>query len=306
MAGKSLNARPVGAFNQRPTAAPTKSLSPRNPYGGNQDQSRYMQAVRAEPTPSERSIDKRSFDVNAAGASNSNASSNSTNVAQAISNRAASSSNRAPVSNTSDNPNDLPTDPMSAAVLISAFRSVVSPFAVLNDKVIQKNYDLASGIGMSNDDRTVSFEVASYLMMNMGYMFMGLVLDDSFKDAFSSAVLVEINLDEKTPEEIKKARAEMQAEQPATSDGSIVLGVTSFIPRVSEFFMTKLHESFDALSSYGDEFGDAVKNLSYDYKLELGFIFSNFMYLIRAFTHNRIFLGYVTTVVEKVKELMTN
>ena len=303
MTGKSLNARPASAFNQR-SAVPNKqgkAMSPRNPYGNMKDQSNYMrEAHGAKSDPVGANMSKKSFGEGTVPVGQNQQTISSDNN---ISNQAVSSNNvqSSPQSNYSEN-----TSTMSVETLISVFRSMVGPFAILSDDVIQKNLDLAAGIGMSNDDRTLPFECASYLMMNMSYMLMGLVLDASFKDSFSSAVLVEMNLDEKSPDEVKKARDEMNISHPFVSDGAIILGVTTFIPRVSDFFMNKMHESFDALNPYADEFNKAVEALSYDYRLELGFIFSNFMYLIRAFTHNHVFMSYVITVVEKVKELVAS
>ena len=47
------------------------------------------------------------------------------------------------------------------------------------------------------------------------------------------------------------------------------------------------------------------EELTEEEKLQYGFIFSNFMYLIRAFTHNDVFMSYVVTVIENVKATLS-
>ena len=85
------------------------------------------------------------------------------------------------------------------------------------------------------------------------------------------------------------------------SIGSIVIGITGFTPATEERFMNEMSNGYAELDRYADEFDAAVDKLTNEQKLELGFIFSNFMYLIRAFTHNDYFMSYVVTVIEKVK-----
>ena len=86
--------------------------------------------------------------------------------------------------------------------------------------------------------------------------------------------------------------------------GSIVIGVTSFTPAVVAELMTKMENGFTELDKYSAEFDNAVAKLTNEQKLEYGFIVSNWMYLIRAFNKNDLFLSYVITVVEKVKQTL--
>ena len=141
-------------------------------------------------------------------------------------------------------------------------------------------------------------------MSNLAHIFMGLVLDSSFKDAFMEALLVEMDID-KQPEENKiKIREAMKDSKSYNSSGSIVIGLTEFMPHVAEDLMQKMQNGFDELDNFADEFDAEVAGLSDERKIEYGFIFSNFMYLIRAFTHNDLFMSYVITVIEKVKQLV--
>ena len=204
---------------------------------------------------------------------------------------------------TAQNNMTQPSSASSVADFVNVMRSMVGQFAFLNDDVIMQNIKLANGEGMSMEDRTISFECADYLMSNLAFVFMGLVLDKNFKQAFLDAVMVELQLDKKDPQEKSKIRASMKDNKTYQSNGSIVIGVTAFMPTIAADLMSRMTQSFTSLSSYADEFDAEVARLTSDQKMENGFIFSNFMYLIRAFTHNDMFMSYVITVIERVKEI---
>ncbi|MBO5434696.1 hypothetical protein J6A31_02595 [bacterium] len=186
---------------------------------------------------------------------------------------------------------------------VNVLRNMVGSFAILNEDTINKNLRLAAGKGMSNEDRTVSFECAEYLISNLAYIFMGLVLDKNFKTAFLDSLMIELQFDSKPDDVKKKTREEMKDKTQYKSSGSIVIGVTSFMPAVETELMNKMQAGFTALDAYADEFDAETAKLTNEQKVEFGFIFSNFMYLIRAFTHNDMFMSYVITVIEKVKSM---
>ena len=186
---------------------------------------------------------------------------------------------------------------------VNMLKGMVKNFSYLNDDVIAQNLAMAHGSGMTPDDRTVSFECADYLMSNLAFVFMGLVLDNNFKRAFVDSVVLEIQIDKKSDEEKKKIRASMKDTKEYASNGSIVLGVTAFTPQISAELMSKMSKGFESLSAFADEFDSEVAKLTDEQKTEYGFIFSNFMYLIRAFSHNDMFMSYVITVIEKVKSI---
>lgn len=187
---------------------------------------------------------------------------------------------------------------------VTILKDLVEPFAIISDDVVKKNIDLACGNGMSEDDRTISFECAEYLMSNFAYILMGLIVDQNFKETFLESLRMEIELDSLSPETVKTVRADMTDPKEYDSVGSIVIGVSGFSTEIGSRFMDKMARGYDELDRWADEFDSAVEKLSTDEKLEYGFIFSNFMYLIRAFTHNDLFMSYVITVIEKVKSVI--
>ena len=195
---------------------------------------------------------------------------------------------------------DVARDAM--ADFVSVMKEMVGGFALLSDEVINNNLKMAAGNGMSIDDRTISFECAQYVMSNFAYICMGLVFDVNFRDSFVQSLSLELNIDSLPTSEKEQLRASMKDNQPYKSDGSIVLGLTTFTPMVEKDLMDKMMAGFAKLDPYADEFDNQVANLTQQDKVNLGFIFSNFMFLIRAFTHNDMFMGYVVTVIERVKE----
>jgi len=184
--------------------------------------------------------------------------------------------------------------------LVKVLRNMVGGFAILSDETIANNVKLAAG-GMSLDDRTISFECADYLISNLAYIFMGLVLDKDFKEAFVQAVTVEIDLDKQPADVVANTRKTMKDPKGYKSVGNIIIGVSEFSAEIAKNFNAKMEQGFKSLDAYADEFDAAVNVLDETQKLQYGFIFSNFMYLVRAFTHNDVFMSYVVTVIENVK-----
>ena len=191
------------------------------------------------------------------------------------------------------------------AVFVVQMKNMVSSFAILSDDVISENLKMALG-GFSAEDRTMPYEVADYLMSNMGFIFMGLVLDENFKNAFKESLKIELNID-KQADNIKEAtRKKMGNPKKYESRGAMVIGTSDFLPEVKTALSKKMQDSFNQLDGFAEEFDSEIKNLTRTQKLEYGFIFSNFMYLARAFTHNDMFMSYVISVIEKVKAITVN
>lgn len=187
---------------------------------------------------------------------------------------------------------------------VTMLSDMVSGFSILDTNVIKKNMELAAGNGMSAEDRTVPFECAEYLITNLPYMLMGIVLNENIKDAFLKAIAIELSIDNQLPEVKKKTREGMRSPNPSASVGSIVIGVTSFTKPIEDSFFDKMNATFQLMAPYSADFDEAVAALQTEDKLKFGLIFSNWMYLIRAFTHNDRFFGYIINVVEGVKSTL--
>lgn len=187
---------------------------------------------------------------------------------------------------------------------VNVLKDLVEPFAIISEETVKKNIDLACGNGMSEDDRTISFECAEYLMSNFAYILMGLLVDNNFKETFLESLRMEIEMDSLSEDTVKQIRQDMTDSKDYDSVGSIVIGVSGFSSEIGSRFMDKMANGYNELDKWAGEFDKAVAELSTERKLEYGYIFSNFMYLIRAFTHNDLFMSYVITVIEKVKSMI--
>lgn len=188
---------------------------------------------------------------------------------------------------------------------VAKMSDIVGSFAILSNDVLTQNIALATD-GFSVEDRTLPYEIAEYLMSNMAYIFMGLVLDNNFKNAFKESLKVELQIDSQ-PENIRLVtRAKMKEDKKYSTIGSIVVGTSDFVPEVKAVLAKKMQQSFTSLDGFAEEFDAEISHLTREQKLEYGFIFSNFMYLLRAFTHNDIFMSYVISVIEKVKAMTGN
>lgn len=186
--------------------------------------------------------------------------------------------------------------------ILSMLKEMTGAFAYIDDSVVAKNIDLAAGQGMTADDRMVPFEVADYFVGNVAYIIMAAIFDKNFKQQFLDAVALEIMIDQKTPDEKREIRRGMKSPTPPTYSGYIVLGISSFSPQLESVISTKMERGFANLDKYADEFDAKVNSLSDEEKREYGFIVSNWMYLIRAITHNDLFSAYIVSVVEQLKD----
>lgn len=271
-----MNPRPVTSLNQRP-AKQLGSLP--NTQGTNIPQS--SQSLQKQVVPQTRGIQ--------------------TNVSDGKS--AFLGQKEAATSNTTVIPDTSSVNPL--AVFIVQMKNMVSAFAILSDDVIAENLKMALG-GFSAEDRTMPYEVAEYLMSNMGFIFMGLVLDENFKNSFKESLKIELNIDKQAANIKEATRKKMGDPKKYESKGAMVIGTSDFLPEVKTSLSKKMQDSFNQLDGFADEFDSEIKNLTRTQKLEYGFIFSNFMYLARAFTHNDTFMSYVISVIEKVKSITVN
>ena len=280
-----MNPRPAKSLNQRPA----KQLSGSVPNISNMPVSNPVQ-----PTQNVQAhVSPRTVTPLTKGMSS-----------QPTDNKAAFLNQKAPV--TSNATSVANTNNLSPLVIfVAQMKDMVSAFAILSDDVISQNMKMALG-GFPAEERTIPYEVADYLMSNMGFIFMGLVLDENFKNAFKESLKIELEIDKQSAEIKAATREKMRDPKNYKSRGAMVVGTSEFLPEVKGALLKKMQDSFTQLNSFAEEFDAEIKNLTRTQKLEYGFIFSNFMYLARAFTHNDLFMSYVISVIEKVKAITGN
>lgn len=190
----------------------------------------------------------------------------------------------------------------SVISFVNALIKMVEPFALVNADIIKENVDQMVGAGtMTYEDRTVSYDCVNYVMSNMAYILSGLIMQPAFKTEFVNAVYAEKYLDTVSTERKAELRKAMTNPNKPVSRGSIVLGETQFAQKIEENLKAKMGASFDTMSRFDSEVAQTAAALDNEYKLELGYVFSNWMYLIRAFNKNDDFMGKVISVIEDFK-----
>ena len=187
------------------------------------------------------------------------------------------------------------------ADIVRTIKDMTGSFAVLSDTVLQQNMDMMLNPEIPVEDRTISLVQLHYLASHVAPILMGLVFNDKFRQAFVDALNMEIKLDDETPESRAKIRAGFNLGNNYSKRGSITLGVTELTPSAHEAMNDCVKESFALMDPFQKEFDEAAAKLAMEKRVELGFIFSNFMYLVRAFSYNEVFFSYVTNVVERVQ-----
>jgi hypothetical protein len=210
-----------------------------------------------------------------------------------------------PVKTTPHVPDEPQTVGEAAAGLVSLIKDMTGGFAVLSDKVLQQNIEMMMNPDIPLEDRTISLFQLDYLATHVAHILMGLVFEDKFRQTFVDALNIEIKLDEETPEDRRRIRAGFNLGGDLNRTGSITLGLTELSASARDAVNAKVAKSFDMMEPFKQEFDAAVGKLAIEKRVELGFIFSNFMYLLRAFAQNEVFFSYVTNVVDRVKESLT-
>ena len=172
----------------------------------------------------------------------------------------------------------------------------------MEPSTVRHNVELACEGGMPRDDRSIRAELANYLMSHFSLLYIGLIINKEFRDTFVEAVSVEIALDDKDEEFVNNIRKDMQDGRPKTSKGNYVINLSSYNEKVYQKLNGKLAESFDKVIQFNDAITEIAADLTDEECSEIGFVASNFMYLIRAFAKNPLFANYAKSVLHTVQE----
>ena len=190
-----------------------------------------------------------------------------------------------------------------------AFIEILEPYfhsiAYGNPSVVRHNLELGCPGGMSREDRSISMELGDFFIDNVSMIFIGLIVNDTFREAIKRAVCVEIALDDLSKDEIAGFRKEMKLGKGRPQKPSKGNYVADFSIFDCEFFMHltgRLADSFKMFKEYYGVVDDAMMELTEDDRLDNGFIVSNFMYLYRAVAQNEVFANYLRSVITDVKK----
>ena len=200
---------------------------------------------------------------------------------------------------------NINVDTTTELAIVNLLASLFDGTAILDADTVRDNIELACEGGFKLEDRQIRFGLANYLMNNFGVIYAGLVLDSDFRYSFMDAVSVEMQMDGLDPEFVRKAREQTRDPKEGTS-GVFTFDFTKFSNDMYNRTVQMITDSFDKIDGFSDMILAAKDGLDDDAMIDIGYVASNFMYLLRAFSKNVLFTDYVKSVVHSVNEGLKN
>ena len=183
--------------------------------------------------------------------------------------------------------------------------NIFGDIAYLDADTIDWNIGFASNNGMSEEDRTIRVGLANYLMCHFGTILVGLIIDKGFRESFVDAVLLEQSFLNRSDSEKAELRRQMQKGVPLKQhkgSHNYVLDCSVYDETAFKLVNKKLSESMENCPFFNNaDVNDAARKLTSEGMIQIGYIASNFMYLIRAFSKNAVFTEYVKSIVAFVE-----
>jgi hypothetical protein len=184
--------------------------------------------------------------------------------------------------------------------------NLFSDIAYLDPDVVRHNIEQACNGGMPLSDRSIRLELANYFFKHFAVIYFGLIISPDVRDAFMSAVQAEIGLDSVDAGSLKEIRDAMKSnssKQKKPSKGNYVIDFSvDYNDNIYKIINKRIYDSMMKFEDFDDMLNEFAIKLSREDMIHLGFIFSNFMYLIRALIHNGLFVDYIKTFVQETEE----
>lgn len=226
-------------------------------------------------------------------------------------------------------------DTSGAEGFIRSFIDSYTPKLYLDEKMLHNSYLLACD-GAPIDGRRIKKSVLNYLLDNYSFIIEFIVLSNPFRNKVYEAIKQEIHLDQIDEEEVILAREEMKEDgmqsksleipegfyqalsmigikedsmQANPLEESIVIDFSELDDVIADKICKRIQKSVDEIPFFESQLQEEIDQLTKDFQLaedyliEAGYIFSNWIYLIRAFDKNSSFLSYVKDAVGMLKIL---
>ena len=202
--------------------------------------------------------------------------------------------------------NDAKVDSLSENAVVQMLAGLFNDVAYMIPEDVRHNIQCLSEGGFPVEDRTYKSSVINYLLSRFSLVFVGLLSNHEFRQAFIDAIAMEQNLEDQTPEHQAEIRADMNTVKIKNADASprMVVNFSHYNDNVFKKINAKMLDSFNKLDGYDNAIDDMIKHQTEDCKDEFGFIVSNFAYLIRAFDKDTVFFAYVSGVLKHVQNTM--
>lgn len=197
--------------------------------------------------------------------------------------------------------NTVYVDPTAEKGTVELLANIFNGIAYIDPDTVRYNIECASEGGFSIEDRTISVELANWIMNNFPFIFIGLIVNNDFRDTFIEAVSIELALDEKSDDFIASIRKEMNGGIVLESKSNFILNLGTYNDKIYRMINAELAKSFDNISVFNDTIDELIAALTDDNMIDIGYCVSNFAYLFRAFSKNSLFMNYTKSVVDSVK-----
>ncbi len=197
----------------------------------------------------------------------------------------------------------------TAVAVASMLANIFGDIAYLDADTVDWNIGLASG-GMSKEDRTIRVGLANYLIRHFATILVGLIIDKGFRESFVNIVQLEqafINISDSEKVKLRRQMSESVPTKQTENPQAYVVDFSVYDDDIIKLFNKKLVDSMEACPFFNNaDVNDAARKLTQESMIQLGYIASNFMYLIRAFSKNAIFTEYVKSVVHSVETALVS
>lgn len=202
--------------------------------------------------------------------------------------------------------NDATVDELAENAVVQLLAGLFNDVAYMTAGDVRHNIQCMSEGGFSAEDRTCKSNVVNYLISRFSLIFVGLLSNKEFREAFLDAIAMEQNLEDQTPEKQKEIRRDMNTVQMKTSAQSVdmVFNFSRYDEALYQKINAKLLDSFNRMDGYDDAIDEMIRHQTPECKDEIGAIVSNFAYLLKAFDKNMVFFAYVSSVLKHVQASM--
>lgn len=189
--------------------------------------------------------------------------------------------------------------------MLGLYADSVSLVSELDPAVVQGNIDLIGNMPF-RDDLVVPIEAATFIADNAGFLVCMLGMNyENIRHLFLSILDEEIGVDSMSVSERADFRRKTGEGFAKDSDVFIILGATNFSSSILSEFCFACEKSFSVIGSCDAATQDVDSYLATCTDEDKEFatmIFSNFVYLLRIFSHNTEFIVQLMKHIDSFKK----
>lgn len=205
------------------------------------------------------------------------------------------------------NPNNIQAV-LPSAILLNTYLNTIKDIAFIDSDIVNHNTKLIDNGGL-NEDRQVSLESVMFIAENSAYLLSMIVFDyKKIRDIIANALEIEFQIEESENKAVKRALLLSQAglvdAMPSTYH--IQLGVTSFSNNVMKQLMHLAGQGLSGCGKLDEKVSAAIKELTDVDKENIGCMLTNYIYLLRAFNYNPVFVNKITELTNEFKSLVVS